>query len=87
MVVDGQSIEVGSGCGQPWRWKTAGRIKVDNAFEIVSPQPPRAAYLAARGPERGRVTDRLILNYLPGNRTRVSGAVISDDQVVIRCRE
>ena len=87
VAVNGQSIEVASGCGQPWQWETAGRIKVDDAFEIVSPQPLRAAYLAAKGAERGRVTDRLILNYLAGNRTWVSGAVISDYQAVIRCRE
>jgi len=43
--------------------------------------------LAAKGAERGRVTDCLILNYLPGNRAWVSGAVISDYQAVIRCRE
>ena len=53
-----------------------------DAFEIVSPQPLRAAYLAAEGAERGRATDRLILNYLPGNRTWVSGAVISDYQAL-----
>ncbi len=87
VVVDGQSTEVASGCGQPWQWEAAGRIKVDDAFEIVCPQPLRAAYLAAEGAERGRATDRLILNYLPGNRTWVTGAVISDYQAVIRCRE
>ena len=63
------------------------RLGVSDTFEIVSSQPLRAAYLAAEGAERGRVTDRLILNYLPGNRTWVSGAVISDYQAVIRCRE
>ncbi len=63
VVVDGQGIEVASGCGQPWQWETAGRIKVDDAFEIVSLQALPAAYLAAKGPERGRVTDRIILNY------------------------
>ncbi|HRZ39065.1 MAG TPA: hypothetical protein P5534_22185, partial [Candidatus Paceibacterota bacterium] len=85
VAINGQSIEVASGCGQPWQWETAGRIKVDDAFEIVSPQPLRAAYLAAKGPERGRVTDRLILNYLPGNHTWATGAVISDYQAAIRC--
>ncbi len=84
VAVDGQSMEVASGCGQPRQWEAASRIKVDNAFEIVSPQPLRAAYLAAEGAERGRVTDCLILNYLPGNRTWFSGAVISDYQAVIR---
>jgi hypothetical protein len=46
VVIDGKGVEATSGCGQQWRWEAAGRIEVDDAFEIASPRPLRAAYLA-----------------------------------------
>ena len=60
---------------------------MDDAFELTSLQPLRAAYLAAENVERGRVSDRLFLNYLPNNCTWMSGVTISDYQVVVRCRQ
>jgi hypothetical protein len=82
--VDQNSIEVPSGCGRQWTWDNASRIRVEDALEITSAQPLQAAYLAAQRPERGRATDRLVLNHLPNTRTWKSGQVISQFRVVIR---
>lgn len=79
------ALEVASGCGQAWQWPTASRIAVDDMLLVDSPRPLQAAYLAAERPERGRVTDRLILNYLPGERNWKQGETISSYDVVVRC--
>jgi len=83
VTVDGKTIQVASGCGRPWQWEAARRILVDDALEIASAQPIGAAYFAAERAERGRLTDRLVLNYMPGERTWAAGASLSEYQVRI----
>ena len=58
---------------------------MDGVLVVESERPLRAAYLAAERAERGRVTDQLILNHLPGNRSWAAGETLSDYQAVVRC--
>ncbi len=83
VAADGQSIEVVSGCGQAWSWEAVSRIMVDGALVITSARPLRAGYSAAARAERGRLTDQLVLNHLPGNRPWAAGSIVSDYQVVL----
>lgn len=85
VIADGKSTEVTSSCGQEWFWESVRRISLDDALLITSARPLRAGYLAAAHAERGRVTDRLVLNHLPGDRAWAAGSTISDYQVVVRC--
>ena len=87
VTVDGESTEVTATCGQEWSWENISRISVDDALLITSARPLHAAYLAALRAERGRVTDRLVLNHLPGNRSWAAGGIVSDYQVIVRCAE
>jgi hypothetical protein len=87
VTVDGESTEVAANCGGEWFWEDAGRISVDETLLITSARPLQVGYLAAAHAERGRVTDRLVLNHLPGERPWAAGNVISDYQVIVRCAE
>jgi len=82
---DGQSTEVASGCGQEWSWEAVSRINVDEGLSIISTRPLRVHYQAAPRAERGRVTDQLILNHLPGDHSWEAGSVISNYRAVVRC--
>jgi hypothetical protein len=81
---DARGIEVESGCSQSWHWDTARRLTVDDALAVSSERPLRASYFAAERAERGRVTDRLVLNYLPGDRKWETGQTVSEYQVIIQ---
>jgi len=85
VVADRKSTEVTSACGQAWSWENVRRVNVDDALVITSARPLRAGYLAAAGAERGRVTDRLVLNHLPGDHAWVTGRTVSDYQVIVQC--
>jgi len=87
LTVDGRSTEVKSSSGQEWPWPGVRRMRVDDALSITSTEPLNVGYRAAAQAERGRVTDQLILHYLPGDHTWDAGAVISDYEVVLRCAE
>ena len=85
VAADDQLIEVASGSGQQWHWEAARRIAVDDVLVVQSEGPLQASCLAADRAERGRVTDQLVLNHLPGDRTWTAGETLSDYQVVVRC--
>ncbi len=85
VTADDQLIEVASCSRQQWHWEATRRIVVDDVIVVQSDRPLRASYLAADRAERGRVTDQLILNHLPGNRSWTTGETLSDYQVVVRC--
>lgn len=85
VLVDGQQVEVLSGCGQQWQWPDARRIAVDDVLFVQSQQPLRVSYVAADRAERGRVTDQLFLNHLPGNRPWAAGQTLSECQIFVRC--
>ena len=50
---------------------------IDDVLKVSSEQPLNIHYTAARGPERGRATDRLYLNYVDGEKTWKQGETIS----------
>jgi hypothetical protein len=87
VTVDGRRTDIAANCGQQWSWENTRQISVDDALLITSTLPSRAGYQAATRAERGRVTDQLVLNHLPGERSWVTGGIISDYQVVVRCLE
>ncbi len=60
------------------------RIMIDDVMTMTSETPMRVRYVAARGPERGRATDRLYLNYIDGKTTWKAGETISRYDVEIR---
>ena len=62
----------------------ASHIVIDDAMTITSDTPLRVRYVASKGPERGRATDRLYLNYADGKKTWKAGETISRYGVAIR---
>jgi hypothetical protein len=57
---------------------------IDNAMTITSEAPLRVRYVASQGPERGRATDRLYLNYVDGKTTCKAGETIGRYDLAIR---
>jgi len=55
----------------------ANHIMIDDAMTITSDTLLRVRYVASQGPERGRATDRLYLNYVDGKTTWKAGETIS----------
>ncbi len=62
----------------------ANRIAIDDAITITSDTPVRVRYVASKGSERGRATDRLYLNYADGATTWKTGETISRYGAAIR---
>ena len=60
------------------------RIAVDDVMTVTSPAPLHIRYVASSGPERGRATDRLYLNYANGKKTYRAGETIRRYSVAIR---
>ena len=85
MTVDGKTTVVPACSGKTLASDTARQVAVDSVLQIRSGAPLRVRYAAATRPERGRATDRLYLNYLPGPRTWKKGQAISEFEVVVRC--
>lgn len=85
VTLGGRSTKVTANCGQQWSWENIRRVSVDDDLMITSARPLRVGYIAAAKAERGRVTDRLVLNQLLGDRSWVAGDVVSDYEVVVRC--
>lgn len=86
LTVNGEQFEAAAQAGREWSWENVRRLNVDDGLHIAATNPLRVAYFAAREPERGRVTDRLVLNHLPGERNWSAGAVISEYEVTLRCK-
>jgi hypothetical protein len=62
----------------------ACRIVIDDAMTISSDTPLRVRYVASRGPERGRATDRLYLNYADESKIWKADETISRYDLAIR---
>jgi hypothetical protein len=62
----------------------ASRIVIDDVMAINSHSPLRVYYIASEGPERGRATDRLYLNYADRTKTFKAGEKISRYGAAIR---
>ena len=63
----------------------ARSIVVASVLRISSTAPLHVRYQAAAKPERGRVTDLLVLNQIDGEREWKAGEVISQFEATIRC--
>ena len=63
----------------------AATAAVDGRFQVRSAQPLHLRYVAATKADRGRATDLLILNSLPGERKWAKGQTISEFEVTVRC--
>ena len=87
VVVDGRERAVAAGSGDGFDAPGAREIDVDGVLHIVSEQPLSVRYRAAGEAHRGRCTDELHLNCLPGRRDWKAGQTISETAVVIRCAE
>ena len=85
VTVNGTRTEVAANCGQEWYWENVRRISVDDALVITSARPLHVGYAAAAKAERGRVTDRLVLNQILRDRSWAAGDWVSDYEVVVRC--
>ena len=62
----------------------ANRIGIDDVMTITSDAPMRVRYVASKGPERGRATDRLYLNHADRMTTWKAGETISRYGAAIR---
>jgi hypothetical protein len=62
----------------------ACRIVIDDAMTILSDTPLRVRYVASTGPERGRATDRLYLNYADESKIWKADETISRYDLAIR---
>jgi hypothetical protein len=66
---------------------TANNVTIDGVMKITSKTPLDIRYVAAEGPERGRATDRLFLNYIDEQKTWKAGETISRYEVTIRIEQ
>jgi hypothetical protein len=85
VALDGKSSEVPAHSGTLLEGE-AKALTIDGTMHITSDAPLRIRYQAAKGPERGRATDRLYLNYRDGERTCKAGETISRYAATIRIR-
>jgi hypothetical protein len=63
------------------------KIVIDDRLSITSDAPLRAHYAASKGPERGRATDRLYLNFTEGQKAWKAGETISAYRACLRVEE
>jgi len=82
----GKPVKIPSCSGRILDLSGARGIRVDSVLHIRSKAPLRARYEAARAPKRARVTDLLILNYLPCPLEVKKGREISRYSAGISCR-
>ena len=83
LTLDGESTVIPANSGKTLAGE-ATHIAIDDAMTITSDAPVRVRYVASKGPERGRATDRLYLNYADGKKTWKAGETISRYGVAIR---
>ncbi len=82
----GKAVKIPSCSGKVLDLSGAGRITLDSLLRVESDTPLRARYEAARAPRRARVTDLLVLNYVPCPLRVEKGQEISRYRVRISCR-
>jgi hypothetical protein len=84
--VDGRTHVLPAAGGSQFE-AVAGRITIDGAMDVRIDPPTTIRYAGTSAPERGRVTDRLYLNYAGGERTWKTGQTISEYTAVVRRQE
>ncbi len=86
IVLGGETIEVPAHSGKKIERDGVPDLVIDGALAVRGRGPLRIRYEGARSPERGRATDRLYLNSLPGPRSWKAGEEISGYEVEIEAR-
>ncbi len=84
IAIDGPEHLIPAHSGKVLEADSARRISIDSVLVFESPRPLGVRYVGATGPERGRATDRLYLNYLGGKRKWKEGEVLSEYEVTVR---
>ena len=85
VALDGRQATVPACSGRELRADGVRDIDIDGVLRIVSPRPLPVVYRAVSEPVRGRVTDELYLNYIPGKRHFKAGDVICNWEATVRC--
>jgi hypothetical protein len=85
LTLDSESTVIPAHSGKTFTGEVK-RIAIDDAMTITSDALLRVRYFASTGPERGRATDRLYLNYADGTKTWKAGETISRYTAAIRVR-
>ncbi len=86
IAIDGRTHVVPAAAGRELD-AAAARIAIDRSLVIRIDPPTTIRYAGGSGPERGRVTDRLYLNYLGPDRPLKKGQVVSEYTAVVRRAE
>ena len=83
--LDGKASVVPAHSGKTLNGSGRG-VVIDGVLTLESERPLRVRYAAARGPERGRATDRLYVNYRDETHVWKSGETISSYKCAVRIR-
>jgi len=83
LSLNDEEIKVVAHSGAEFERPDITRVSVDNTLRIDLSPGRRVVYRAAAKPERGRATDRLYLNTVPGRRAFHGGEVIAEWRGVI----
>ncbi|MBC7336615.1 MAG: hypothetical protein H5U01_10125, partial [Clostridia bacterium] len=74
----GESKIIPAHSGIRWAAPRTDHVRIDHVIEIELAPPRDVLYAGATQPERGRATDRLILNHISGPRDFHAGDVIAE---------
>lgn len=85
VTFDGDATDIKSLSGQVVDGQAVKRVTVDDVLMFESDYPLQARYAGATSAERGRATDRLYLNVIPGQRQWSAGETISKYEVAVHC--
>lgn len=86
VVIDGGKTVVPAHSGRSLQSGGATEIVIDDVLVIRGREPLRIRYAGATKAERGRATDRLYLNAIPGAKDWKAGQTISKYSIEITCR-
>jgi hypothetical protein len=85
--IDDKESVVSAASGKVLESDAAKHLNVDGVLEIRSDKSLRIRYVAAKGYDRGRMTDELCLNSIRGERQWRAGEVVSEYAVTVKCVE
>ena len=85
VTLDGRATDVKSLSGEVVDGTAVKRVILDDVLVIESDDPWHVRYAGATSAERGRATDRLYLNVLPGEHKWSAGETISKYEVAVSC--
>jgi hypothetical protein len=85
VTLDDRATEIKSLCGREVEGNAVQRITIDDILVIESDVPLPVRYAGATSAVRGRATDRLYLNFRPGEHKWSAGETISTYGVSVQC--